>query len=94
MTYEWDDEKNESNKKKHDGISFEMAVRVFLDDKRLERYDAIHSTDTEDRWDILGMVDDVLFVVYTERREHIRIISARKATKAEKEVYFYDYDNR
>ena len=32
MLYEWDDEKNEINKKKHDGISFEFAVRVFLDD--------------------------------------------------------------
>ena len=34
MTFEWDNSKNELNKKKHDGISFEFAVRVFLDKKR------------------------------------------------------------
>jgi len=42
-----------------------------------------HSTDTEDRWDVIGKVDDALFVVYTERNDRTRIISARKATKTE-----------
>jgi len=53
---------------------------VFLDEKRIEKYDRKHSTDTEDRWNVIGKVDDVLFVVYTERNERTRIISARKAT--------------
>lgn len=35
MIFEWDNEKNEYNKTNHDGISFEFAVRVFLDKKRL-----------------------------------------------------------
>ena len=94
MLYEWDDEKNEINKKKHDGISFEFAVRVFLDDKRIEKYDSKHSTDLEDRWDVIGMVEDVLFVVYTERTDRIRIISARKATKEEIDEYNDNYDLR
>ena len=33
MQFEWDEEKNEINKKKHDGIGFELAVRIFLDEK-------------------------------------------------------------
>ena len=37
MTYEWDENKNLANKKKHDGIGFETAVRVFLDEKRIEK---------------------------------------------------------
>ncbi len=37
MNFEWDENKNKSNKKKHSGISFEFAVRVFLDDKRIRR---------------------------------------------------------
>ena len=93
MTYEWDNAKNEHNKANHDGISFELAVRVFLDKKRIEKYDWKHSTDTEDRWNVIGMVDDVLFVVYTERNDRTRIISARKATKEEDE-YYDDYDLR
>ena len=48
MVFEWDNAKNEYNKKKHDGIGFEFAVRVFLDEKRIEKYDYKHSTVTED----------------------------------------------
>ena len=39
MTFEWDEAKNERNKAKHGGIGFELAVRVFLDEKRIEKYD-------------------------------------------------------
>ena len=56
MTFEWDNQKNEYNKKNHDGISFEFAVRVFLDEKRIEKYDWIHSTDTEDRWNVIFLL--------------------------------------
>ena len=91
--YEWDDNKNIINQKLHDGISFEMAVRVFKDPKRIERYDEKHS-DTEDRWNVIGLVGKVLFVVYTERGDNIRLISARRATKEETEEYYHDYDLR
>ena len=94
MSFIWDDNKNEINKKIHDGIGFEMAVRVFLDEKRIERYDEKHSTPEEDRWNVIGLVDKVLFVVYTERKDDIRIISARKATAEETEEYYHDYDFR
>ena len=94
MTYEWDESKNLANKKKHDGIGFETAVRVFLDEKRIEKYDSVHSTETEDRWNVIGLVYNVLFVVYTEKKDMIRIISARKATKEEENEYYEDYDSR
>lgn len=94
MEFEWDDDKNAYNKEKHDGISFEFAVRVFLDEKRIEKYDAKHSTDAEDRWNVIGMVEDILFVVYTERGSRTRIISARKATTEEINEYYNDYDLR
>ena len=60
MTFEWDDAKNERNKKIHDGIGFEFAVRVFLDEKRIEKFDSEHSTTTEDRWNVISMVEDIL----------------------------------
>ena len=94
MQFEWDEEKNELNKKKHDGLGFELAVRVFLDEKRIERYDASHSTLDEDRWDAIGMVEKVLFVVFTERGERTRIISARRATEEEEREYYDGYESR
>ena len=86
MLFEWDEEKNAANIKKH-GIDFEDAIRVFEDDDRIEIYDAAHSGE-EDRYNTIGMVNDVLFVVYTERREAIRIISARPATRGERSIYY------
>ncbi len=94
MTFEWDENKNRENKKKHEGISFEIATQVFLDSKRLERFDKEHSTEFEERYDVLGLVEDILFVVFTERKNNIRIISARKATKEEQYEYYKDYDAR
>ena len=94
MRYEWDEEKNKANKQKHDGIGFETAVRVFLDNKRIEKYDEKHSTLTEERWNVIGLVLDILFVVYTERKDSVRIISARKATKEEEKEYYDNYDLR
>ena len=86
LLFEWDEEKNAANVKKH-GIDFEDAIRVFEDDDRIEIYDAAHSGE-EDRYNTIGMVKDVLFVVYTERREAIRIISARPATRGERSIYY------
>ena len=85
MLFEWDEEKAAANFKKH-GVDFRDAVRVFSDPFRKEFYDAAHS-DEEDRYNTIGKVRDVLFVVYTERREYTRIISARKATRRERSWY-------
>ena len=89
--YEWDTEKEAANIRKH-GIDFDTAILVFEDDFRIEWYDAVHS-DTEDRYNTIGMVNDILFVVYTERSERIRIISARLATRMERKLY-NDRDTR
>ena len=86
MIFEWDEEKNTSNKRKH-GIDFETAMLVFNDLQRIEIYDTEHSL-SEDRYNTIGMVHDVLFVVYTERKSNIRLISARIATAAERSIYF------
>lgn len=89
MQFEWDEEKNIVNKEKH-GISFETAAFVFDDPYYIEMYDIDHS-DAEDRFIAIGMVGKVLFVVFTERKETIRLISARYATEAERRLY-YDQD--
>nr|WP_304578273.1 BrnT family toxin [uncultured Acetatifactor sp.] len=90
LKFEWDEEKNQINIERH-GIDFETAVLVFNDVQRIEIYDIEHSMN-EDRYNTIGMVDDVLFVVYTERKENIRLISARVATKTERSIY-YDTDS-
>ena len=84
MTFEWDENKNRTNKKKH-GISFELASRVLLDDKvRTGRSDR----KSEERYKAIGEVKNrIITVVYTLRGRSIRIISARKASKNERRKY-------
>lgn len=93
MTFEWDDEKNSINIKKH-GISFSEAAMVFLDDKRIEKIDLIHSTIEEERVKVIGVVHKVVVVIYTERNKNIRMISARFAEKEEINEYYRNYDIR
>jgi len=88
LTFEWDSEKNDINIKKH-GISFETAKYIFNDYNRIEIYDAENSVE-EDRYNTIGLVGDVLFVVYTERKDNIRLISARLATSQERRLYYDD----
>ena len=87
MRFEWDDEKAVANLEKH-GVSFGEATEVFYDPNALEDYDAGHST-AETRFFIIGLSSRrLLFVVYAERlSDLVRIISARKADKAEREIY-------
>ena len=95
MEFEWDEAKDRLNRKKH-GIGFCEALPAFLDPKRIERIDEIHSTPEEERVDIIGRVRDSLLVfgVYTDRNGRIRIISVRKAEKEEIDEYYRDYDSR
>ena len=86
---EWDDNKAEINFKKH-GIYFEDAAWIFLDENRIEEFDELHS-DFEDRIKVIGRVGKVLAVIYTERGEKYRIISARYATKKEMDNYYGQY---
>jgi len=84
--FEWDNEKNASNIRKH-GVSFEDATRVFYDEFSYMAYD--DRDYGEDRFQIIGMAyEKILFIVYTERNENtIRIISARRADREESEAY-------
>ena len=57
-------------------------------------YDEEHSVD-EERWNVIGFAEAVLFVVYVEKEEdYIRLISARKANSEEIKRYYRDYDFR
>lgn len=122
MLFEYDEEKNRVNIRKH-GISFRSAARVFFDYDRIEMYDEENSS-TEDRYDTIGdtsagnlvrgsgtvignvdvsleSVNDILFVVYTERSAAVengqtvditRLISARMATSFERGLYYGKYE--
>lgn len=87
MRFEWDASKASASFAKH-GVSFREAVEVFYDPNALEDYDAKHSTN-ENRFFIIGLSSRrLLFVIYAEIAEGtVRIISARKATMAERKVY-------
>lgn len=90
MYFDWDENKNQLNKKKH-GIDFEEASTVFYDDKALLRDDPDHS-ENEERFVILGFSSKANLLVvchcYRLDDEVIRIISARKATTKESRYYY------
>ena len=65
--FEWDEEKERVNFAKH-GVHFKTAAKVFFDPYKMIRYDEEHSE--EERYDILGKVGKVLFVVCTFRSEN------------------------
>lgn len=89
IRFEWDPAKARINLRKH-GVSFEEAETVFYDEHALLLDDPDHSHG-EDRFVLLGLSSRfrVLVVVHTyhEDDEVIRIISARKATRAEQNGY-------
>lgn len=87
LPFEWDEDKEKINIRKHK-VSFDEAALVFFDDTRVEYHDAKHSV-YEDRWIAIGEVNDILFVVFTEREENtLRLISARPAEKNERRRYY------
>ncbi len=84
--FEWDERKAESNFDKH-RLSFPYATRVFLDPERVE-IDASREQDGEARFTAIGMIDDKLYVVVATGRGSVqRIISARRANRAEERAY-------
>jgi len=90
ISFEWDMKKNEINKDKHQ-ISFEEAKSVFDDENGIIIDDPDHSIG-ENRFVIIGFSDQfkILTVCHCYRSgdEVIRIISARKATKRERQQYY------
>lgn len=91
MRFVWDPRKEKVNLRKH-GVSFETCCHVFSDPYALTSFDEEHS-EYEDRWVTMGRVPDGNLVVVAhayrviEGIETIRIISARKATRAEERMY-------
>ena len=98
IRFEWDEEKNLSNQRKH-GVNFRTASQVFRDPHRVLVADRV--VDGELRWQTTGIVKSasgaivLLLVAHTDREEDetgvdvevVRIISARKATSREKRIY-------
>jgi len=93
MIFDWDENKEKSNVKNHDGINFDEASQAIRDGFALEEYDDAHSTADEKRYVCIGETKrKILYVVYAVRGENIeneiyRIISARLAEPEEKEIY-------
>lgn len=89
IKFEWDENKNQTNQKKH-GISFEEAKAVFFDDDAILFDDPEHSKG-EERFLIIGQIQEksvcIVSHCYRDKENTIRIISARKATKNEKKIY-------
>lgn len=89
IEFEWDPRKAEGNERKH-GISFEEAGTVFYDPASRVSYDPDHSQ-AEERYVLLGLSEASRLLVvshmYQQDDERIRIISARRATKAEQKQY-------
>ena len=87
MEFEWDEGKAILNEKKH-GVPFPFATRVFLDPNRLEWADTRRDYG-EPRWITLGLVEGFeIIVAYAVRGGSIRLISARKAERHERQDYW------
>jgi hypothetical protein len=94
IRFEWDEAKNLANQRKH-GVGFEQATQVFLDPLFVSLKERIE--DGEQRWQTFGEVEGCLLmlVAHTVKEEHaaggprevIRIISARHASRKERQRY-------
>ena len=90
MRFEWDEKKNQANRRKHK-VSFETATLVFEDPHAISVLERIE--EGEERWQTVGIAGGVvvMFVAHTYREsdgeEVVRIISARKATPRERSMY-------
>ena len=88
LYFKWDEVKARANFRKH-GVTFEQAAYAFRDPFAVEWIDDRAAYD-EERFILLGMSGgQILSVVYTERGERLRLISARRATKYEKDHYYH-----
>lgn len=94
VRFEWDEDKARRNLAKH-GVSFDAAAKVFEDSNRINELDWV--VDHETRWRTIGRVEfvSVVFVVHTDETAAdetvVRIISARKADRYERQAYEQGY---
>jgi uncharacterized DUF497 family protein len=87
ITFVWNEEKARSNPTKHDGVTFQQAAEVFFD-PFLAIVDASRNDEARDAVIGLDRRWNLLYVVHIERDDDvIRIISARRATRQEREYY-------
>ena len=90
MRFEWDESKNEENRKKH-GLSFEVAIEVFGDPLCLSIFDCVVAE--EERYWAVGVIEGLVVVVVVhmsrekQGEEIVRVISARKASARERRLY-------
>jgi len=87
IQFEWDPIKTKSNIEKH-GVSFAEASTVFADPLSMTYHDPDHSIE-EERHISMGrsLGGRLLVVAHTDREDHVRIISARPATRRERKHY-------
>jgi hypothetical protein len=86
MAFDWDPAKSDACFEER-GFDFAFVSYVFRDARRIERQDRRRNY-REARMQTIGEIDgNTFFVVFTRRRDSIRIISARKATDEEDEAY-------
>ncbi len=87
IEFEWGNRKDAANRRTH-GVAFQQAARTFRNPFAIEWIDD-RLDYGEVRMNLLGLCEGtILHITYTERGERIRIISARRATKSEKEYYY------
>jgi uncharacterized DUF497 family protein len=86
IRFQWDRRKGAANLSKH-GVSFESACEAFFDP--FVRWIELETVDGDKRESLMGMTTgwDLLVVAYVDRGESMRIISARKATRQERQTY-------
>lgn len=85
MAFVWDEGKRKRVLREH-GLDFADVCRVFRG-PMIDDYDYAHSRE-EDRWRALGLLDgNVILVVYAERGDTIRLITARRATPEETQLF-------
>ena len=87
LNFEWDENKARRNEEKH-GVNFAEAATIFGDALSLTVSDPAHSA-AEARFITLGMShrQRLLVVIHTDRGDHLRIISARRASRRERTTY-------
>ena len=90
--FDWDPVKEQANWRKH-AIRFNQAATIFLDPNQVSTYDLDHS-ENEERWATIGMdsTGAIRVVIHTyhiidDTEAHIRLISARSATRTEIKQY-------
>jgi len=89
LRFDWDPLKSNVNRRKH-GVSFDEAAEAFSDEHALLLAEPDHSSD-EERFVLLGVSSRLRLLVvchcYRKNDEIVRIISARKANRTEREIY-------